>query len=98
MKKRKLIIIFCIILIILPILLYSQIYSQKTGASDSDFEIRKGVLVSYNGSSAEITIPDTVSRIANGVFQGNKELIKVTIPGTVTSIDRDAFFGCENLK
>ena len=42
--------------------------------------------------------PYTVTTIAPSAFEGNIELISVSLPPTVTSIGTGAFAGCENLQ
>ena len=56
-----------------------------------------GVLVKYNGTDAEVTIPDNVVAIGVDAFKGNATLTRVTIPAGVASIRARAFEGCENL-
>ena len=46
-----------------------------------------------NKDIKEIVFSDTVERIGNGAFQGNKELKKVVIPGNVKTIADGAFAG-----
>ena len=43
-------------------------------------------------------IPDSVKRIADGVFSACSNLMSVTIPDSVTEIGSHAFFGCTSLK
>ncbi len=43
-------------------------------------------------------MPYTVTTIAPSAFEGNIELISVSLPPTVTSIGTGAFAGCENLQ
>ena len=84
-------------LYIVTILLAVSITPQKVKATDSDFEITKGILLSYNGNSAEVTIPDSVKSIEALVFADHTEITKVTIPSSVVSIGKVAFSGCTNL-
>jgi len=44
------------------------------------------------------TIPDGVSTIAKGAFQGNKYVQKIRIPSSVLFIGDNAFDGCDNLS
>ncbi|MGN0452204.1 MAG: leucine-rich repeat protein [Ruminococcus sp.] len=57
-----------------------------------------GILIDYNGSSASLTIPNTVKQIAAGTFYGNKTLKSVTLPDTVSYIGMRAFSGCTALS
>jgi hypothetical protein len=44
-----------------------------------------------------VTIPDTVTRIADGAFFGCTDLTRITLPPKVTSIGEHAFAGCTGL-
>ena len=44
-------------------------------ATDSDFVIEDGVLMSYNGTSAIVNIPSDVTSIADEAFMGNTKII-----------------------
>ena len=43
------------------------------------------------GKTGEYTIPETVTKIANGVFRGNTSLETINIPNTIELIGDDAF-------
>ena len=62
-----------------------------------DFEIYDGMLVSYLGQGGEVVIPEGITRIASGAFDGCSLLTGVRIPDSITSIGNDVFFGCDNL-
>ncbi|WP_295215064.1 leucine-rich repeat protein [Ruminococcus sp.] len=60
-------------------------------------------LTGYTGSDTEIVIPSTifgmlVTVIGEDLFEGNKNLVSVTIPDGVTSIEDSAFRNCTNLQ
>lgn len=57
----------------------------------SDFKIVDGVLVQYSGDAMYITVPNGVTRIAEGAFDG-KTLSDVKLPNSVTHIDTKAFY------
>ena len=63
------------------------------------FNKDKTVLIKYpNGSSAtEYTIPDGVTSIGEGAFEGCY-LVNITIPDSVTSIGEGAFGACKSLQ
>ena len=67
-------------------------------ANKPEFEIRDGVLISYNNKKEnpheeEITIPDEVTEIAYGVFAGLTYIKSVNL-NNVTKIGANAFYGC----
>lgn len=64
---------------------------------NKDFEIIDSVLVKYNGSSSEITIPDNVTVIGKGAFK-NSKISSISMPDTITEIQEYAFFQCYDLK
>ena len=69
----------------------------KTQAA-SDFKIKKGVLISYSGKKAKLTIPKGVTAIGERAFADCTSLKSVTIPKSVKSIGDSAFSGCTNLS
>ncbi|MCR5600848.1 MAG: leucine-rich repeat protein [Ruminococcus sp.] len=48
--------------------------------------------------AAEITVPDTVTRIEDGAFSYCSKLKKVNIPSTVKSMGNEAFINCDSLE
>jgi len=71
------------------------IFSESTAG---DFTITDGVLTAYTGTATEITIPDGVTSIANGVFKNNTTIKKVVFPSSLLSVGDDAFNGCTDLR
>lgn len=61
------------------------------------FTVENGRLTSYNGCKEEISIPNGVISIGDGVFKDNKILKKVVFPTTICHVEKDAFCGCEYL-
>lgn len=61
-----------------------------------------GILVDGNTTKGAVTIPDTVTKIADGAFTwgyaGNSEITSVTIPDSVGEIGEEAFARCERLS
>ena len=45
-----------------------------------------------------VTLPNTLTTIGNGAFQGCDALASITIPDSVTSISDSAFHGCNSLS
>lgn len=67
-------------------------------SAESDFLISNGVLLDYDGTASKVVIPNSVTRIAAGVFNECDFLEEVTIPSSVTKIGTICFYNCKNLK
>lgn len=63
-----------------------------------DFEILNDVLVKYNGSTADVTVPNGVKRIGARAFENNQTIRSVKLPDTLLGISNAAFSGCTGLK
>lgn len=66
-------------------------------SEESDFEIRDGVLVKYNGDGGDVVIPDDVTKIGSFAFENCDGVTSVKIPEGVTKIGNSAFSGCAGL-
>lgn len=73
------------------------IQTNYIATDETDFTIENGTLISYNGNDSEITIPLSITTIAENAFYGNKNVTSIIIPYSVTKIETDAFYGCSNL-
>lgn len=73
--------------------IHYQDTSDSVEISDSDLEIKHGVLLKYTGAGGDVVIPDTVTVIDDEAFSGCKALTSVTIPSSVTTIGNQAFRG-----
>ena len=67
------------------------------GQPQSDFEIRGGVLMKYNGSAAEVVVPDGVIEIGHAAFERCINLKRVILPDGLQIISY-AFAGCVSLE
>ncbi len=96
MKKYILATIGAVVLV--SILIFTQIPAGNVEAKeDPEFLIQSGVLVSYTGNSSEVSIPGDVNTIGVECFK-EAPITSVTIPSTVKSLDRGAFYGCDQLQ
>ena len=99
-QKRHLLALLTVVLALLALLLMHP----TAGAVDADEDeliganIQDGVLLGYYGPGGDIVIPNTVTKIGDEAFKGNKKVTGVTIPGSVVDIGNNAFEACENLK
>ncbi len=64
----------------------------------TDFEIKDGVLIKYNGKDKIVKIPETVTEIAESAFWSNDDIVAVYIPGTVKKVGDSAFWSCSALE
>ena len=72
---------------------------EAVGAANlEDFVINNGVLVEYNGTASEVTIPQNVTKINYYVFKNHTELQKVVLDGCTVEIESEAFRDCSGLK
>jgi hypothetical protein len=72
-------------------------YSSDNGVL---FNKDKSELIRYPASKsvAEYTIPDYVTSISGGAFEGCSSLSEINIPSNVMSVGNYAFRGCKNLS
>ena len=62
------------------------------------FEIKDGILVSYQGADKDVVIPSGVALIGKQVFKGHTEIESVVISEGTEAISADAFRDCKNLR
>lgn len=80
------------------LLLLSSFSLFPAAADNGGFVIKDGVLLSYNGSASDVTVPSTVYAVGDFAFAKNAHVVSVTIPDSVESIGSRAFYGCSSLK
>ena len=99
-QKRHLLTLLAVVLALAALVLMHP----TAGAADADEDdliganIQDGVLLGYYGPGGDIVIPNTVTKIGDEAFKGNKKVTSVTIPGSVKDIGNNAFEGCEKLE
>ena len=59
-----------------------------------DFTI---TLESYDGTDADVVVPDGITKVGRRAFTNNRYLRSVTLPEGVLEIDDEAFSACVNL-
>ena len=73
-------------------------FKGKFAADNGRCLIMDNTIIAYaEASGTTYTIPDSVTTIGNGAFDGCDSLTSVTIPDNVTTIGEWAFQGCESL-
>ena len=63
-----------------------------------NYQFTGDTLLKYTGRTADLVLPNCFSEIAEGAFEGNRFLRRVTIPDSYITIGAKAFFGCKSLK
>ena len=88
-----------IISVVFVLILFLPFDSSAEDTYVNGFVISEdNVLKEYTGSEAHIVIPDGVTSIKEYAFNGNKDIISVSIPKSVTSIGNSAFAYCSKLE
>jgi hypothetical protein len=62
-----------------------------------DFEIFDNAILDYRGTERDVVIPEGITTIGYGAFDGRNDLLSVTFPSTLVSIDAFAFANCEGI-
>ncbi len=68
-----------------------------TSVSAAEFNVKDGVLFSYNGKAQSLTIPSDVYYIADSAFENNASVTSVNL-NNVSVIGNKAFANCTSLK
>ena len=79
-----------------------QIPLTEIFESEHNDELGGAVITKYNGTDADVTIPDTLNdepvvAIGEDAFRECETITNVVIPEGVTELQRCAFLGCRNL-
>lgn len=72
-------------------------FALPTTAAHEDFDVQSGVLIKYNGSDADVTIPSHITAVGASAFAGNTSLRSVKLNDSVRVIGDRAFYGCSSL-
>lgn len=74
----------------------SAFEGTKLIKADGFVTVGDGILIKYNGTGTNLSVPDTVKDIGT-VFFGNTTLKSIFLPDTVTKLETDAFSACSEL-
>ncbi len=72
-------------------------YQPPKVETNTDFELNGASLIKYKGSNKQISIPQSVTKIADKAFK-NSAVEEIFIHAGVTAISVHAFENCENLR
>jgi len=67
------------------------------GQTEEFFIVGDGILLDYNGSGGEVTVPDAVRSIAGSAF-ANSDITGITVNDPVEDIGENAFANCARLE
>lgn len=84
--------------IMVCVLLFSSVFVIPISAAHEDFEVQSGVLIKYNGSDVNVTIPSHITSIGDSAFAGNTTIQSVKLNDAVRVIGDRAFYGCTSLQ
>ena len=85
------------IVLILLIAILTLSGCGQSVSKPEDFTIEDGVLTGYSGKASKIEIPEGVTAIGQGAFEGNRRIKSVTIPDSCLQVGYEAFYDCQNL-
>lgn len=66
--------------------------------SNSEFLSLGSALISYNGKSSAVVLPDYIKTISPYAFLRNKNIVSFSAGDNLSSIDEGAFYECTSLK
>ena len=87
--------LWCCIMVCM--MLFTSFFSFQVHAAHEDFDVQSGVLIKYNGSDADVTVPAHITAIGNEAFADNTKVQSVRLNDTVRVIGDRAFCGCSSL-
>lgn len=98
---KKILSIFLSVIIILSACSLPA-FSLESGNYSYVIENGKAVITGYSGKDTRLSVPNTlggykVSAIGEGAFQGNKNIVSVTVGEGICEIRDNAFKSCEKL-
>lgn len=84
--------------IMVGLMLLSPLFILPTAAAHEDFDVQSGVLVKYNGSDTDVTIPSHITAVGDSAFSGNTAVRSIKLNDSVRAIGDRAFYGCSSLQ
>ncbi|WP_405343408.1 leucine-rich repeat protein [Ruminococcus sp.] len=84
--------------IMVCLMLFSSFFTIPVFAAHEDFDVQSGVLIKYNGTDADVTVPAHITAIGNDAFAENTKVHSVKLNDTVRVIGDRAFYGCTSLQ
>ena len=102
-KNRKMLPVAAIVLVaVIAFAVFFSTRGKKQGDYDYDVDGDTVTIEEYTGEDGTVKIPSEVEENPvtkiDGTFEGDTELVNVTIPEGVTEIGEDTFKGCTNLS
>lgn len=73
-------------------------YILEDNEKGTAFEIKNNILISYDGSAANVVLPSDVIFVGTDAFNGNSTVESIEIPYRVSKIYQNAFANCSNLE
>lgn len=74
------------------------IENWKKSGSSRFLTAGSGILFAYNGTEANVAVPEGIKIIAPNVFKGHTEINTVVLPDSVVTVGEGAFEDCTNLS
>ncbi len=99
---KRILSIFISVVLVLSAFSFSA-FSLESGNYSYVLENGKAVITGYSGKETALSVPRVldgclVYAIGDGAFEGNKNLVSVTLPEGLCEVRRNAFRSCRNLS
>ena len=94
---------FLIVFLLIFIVFILPVQAEQYGDYEYVIKNNGSVILAYNGTEQSVSIPYSfgyfnVTEIAEGAFQGNDNIVSVTMPGSIEIVGDRAFADCTNLE
>lgn len=103
MKKKSVLLIMIIVIALIASNAAFSAFAQSENVFEYTVSDNKATITAYSGSAEMLSIPSTlggysVCALADGAFQNNLTVSRITVPDSVSSIGARCFYGCVRLK